>query len=121
MCGGSSPMGYFFYLDSLFSPHGDHFFRVCVFSAWGRGALLGLPPPHNNFCGSSLLLSHFYCPDIYNLSRSWRFQYFMRQLFDPLKKLAPTAPPPPAPTKINNLCPPPMVNISAFHITIRIL
>ena len=32
-------MGYFFYLDSLFSPHGDHFFRVCVFSAWGRGAL----------------------------------------------------------------------------------
>ena len=31
---------------------------------------------------------------------------FLRELFDPPKKLPPS-PPPPAPTKINNFCPPP--------------
>ena len=43
-------MGYFFYLDSLFSPHGDHFFRVCVCGGgggfcMGEGGIIGLAPP----------------------------------------------------------------------------
>ena len=47
--GGVSPMGVFFYVGSLFSPRGGHAIFPCVcggvsFSAWGGGALLGLPP-----------------------------------------------------------------------------
>ena len=72
----------------------------CMGGAGGRGGeLLG------NFC-ESLLLSHFLLHRFYNLSRSWRFGFF-EGVIRSTKKTSPIAPPPPAPTKINNFCPPP--------------
>ena len=68
----------------------------------GGGWIIGLAP-HNNFC-ESLLLSHFLLHRFYNLSRSWRFEFFERVIRS-TKKTSPVAPPPPAPTKINNFCP----------------
>ena len=75
-CGGGWSFPYFFYVGSLFSPRGGHFFRGgggLFFCKGGGGVIIGLAL-HNNFCGSLLLL-HFYCTDIYNLSRSWRFEF----------------------------------------------
>ena len=80
---------------------------VGLLSAWGAGGggeLLGLPP-HNNIC-ESLLLSHFLLHRFYYLSRSWRFEFF-EGVIRSTKKNFPHRPPPPAPTKINNFCPPP--------------
>ena len=107
-------MGVFFYVGSLFSPRGCHF-SVCergggvgLLSAWGSGGggwIIGLAP-HNNFC-EILLLSHFLLHRFYNLSRSWRFEFF-EGVIRSTKKTSPIAPPPPpAPTKISNFCPPP--------------
>ena len=98
--GGVSPMGVFFLCgQSFLSSWGP-----CHFFPFGRslflhgGGLLGLPrPPITSFCGSLLL------PQIFIISRSWRFEFILRELFDPPKKFAP----PPAPIKINNLCTPP--------------
>ena len=72
-------------------------------SGGGGGRIIGLAP-HNNFC-ESLLLSHFLLHRFYNLSRSWRFEFF-EGVIRSTKKTSPIAPPP-APTKINNFCPPP--------------
>ena len=120
LCGGGrvSPMGVFFYVGSLFSPRGCHF-SVCE-RGWGGGSpfsmggaggggggggeLLGLPPI--TIFARAFCCHIFYCtdfiifPDLGGLN-------FLRELFDPPKKLPPSPPPPPAPTKINNFCPPP--------------
>ena len=104
--GGVSPMGIFFLCGQSFLSTWGPFFP-CVgggvsFSAWGGGgSLLGFPPI-TIFAGTSCC-HIFYCTDIYNLPRSWKFEFFWRELFDPPKKIAP----PPVPTKINNLCTPP--------------
>ena len=102
-------MGVFFYVGSLFSPRGCHY-SVCerggvadLLSAWGErgGELLGLPPIT---IFARALLSHFLLHRFYNLSRSWRFEFF-EGVIRSTKKISPIAPP--APTKINNFCPPP--------------
>ena len=64
--GGVSPMGVFLCGQSFLSTYaGAMPFFPCVgggspFLLWGGGgALLGLPPPHNNFCGSLLSQKSF--------------------------------------------------------------
>ena len=62
-------MGVFF-MWAVFSLHvrgGHAIFFVCggiSFSAWGGGALLGLPP-HNNFCGSLLSQKSFQIVEVF--------------------------------------------------------
>ena len=97
--GGSFPYGVwgYFFMWEVFSLH-VRAWRPCLFfpcGGGGGGALLGLPP-HNNFCGSLLSQIFIIFPDRGGLN------LFLRELFDPPKRLAPA----PAPIKINNLCPP---------------
>ena len=103
--GGEFPLwGYFLCVQSFLSTYAGAmpFFRVCggggslfLHGGGGGGALLGLPP-HNSFCGSLLSQIFIIFPDRGGLI------IFLRELFDPPRKL-----PPPAPIKKNNLCPPP--------------
>ena len=107
--GMSFPYGEFFYVGSLFSPRGCHF-SVCErggggspFCMGGAGELLGLPPITifvRAFC-----CHIFYCTDFIIFPDRGGLN-FLRELFDPPKKLPPSPPPPLAPTKINNFCPP---------------
>ena len=84
---GELPLwGYFFYVGSLFSPRGGHaIFSVCsgggggLIFCMGGGALLGLPPI-TIFAGATY---------IFNVSGSWRFEFFWRELFDLPQKIAP--------------------------------
>ena len=94
-------MGVFFYVGSLFSPRGCHF-SVCergggvgLLSAWGErgggGELLGLPPITifvRAFC-----CHIFYCTDFIIFPDRGGLN-FLRELFDPPKKLPPSPPPP---------------------------
>ena len=95
-------MGVFFYVGSLFSPRGCHF-SVCE-RGEGVGLLSAWACPPITIFARAFCCHIFYCtnfiifPDRGGLN-------FLRELFDPPKKLPPS--PPPAPTKINNFCPPP--------------
>ena len=104
-------MGVFFYVGSLFSPRGCHF-SVCERGGWvsflhggsgGGGELLGLPPI--TIFARAFCCHIFYCTDFIIFPDRGGLNFF-RELFD-LPKKFPPSPPPPAPTKINNFCPPP--------------
>ena len=90
--GGVSPMGVFLCGQSfLFTYAGAMPFFPCLggslFLLWGGGALLGLPPPHNNFCGSLLSQKSFQIVE---------GLIFFEGAIRSTQKLAPP-PPPPAP------------------------
>ena len=75
----------------------------CMGGAGGGGELLGLPPI--TIFARAFCCHIFYCTArFYKLSRSWRFEFF-EGVIRSTKKTSPIAPP--APTKINNFCPPP--------------
>ena len=63
------------YVGSL-SLHVGAIFSVLwvSFSVWGGGHFWSCPPPWQFFVGAPCCYS-FYCTDIYNLSRSWRFEF----------------------------------------------
>ena len=111
--GGSFPYGSIF-MWAVFSLHarGGHvIFSVCVgggslFLHGGGGALLGLPP-HNNFCGSLLSQKSFQIVEVL---------IFFEGAIRSTQKTCP----PPAPIKKITSAPPPIVSISASHMTIII-
>ena len=65
----------------------------------GGGELLGITIFARAFC-----CHIFYCTDFIIFPDRGGLN-FLRELFDPPRKLPPSPPSPPAPTKINNFCP----------------
>ena len=93
-------MGVFFYVGSLFSPRGCHF-SVCERGGgWvsflhaggggGGGELLGLPPI--TIFARAFCCRIFYCTDFIIFPDRGGLN-FLRELFDPPKKLPPSPPP----------------------------
>ena len=99
--GGSFPCGGIFSMWAVFSPRRGH----AIFS--GGGALLGLPP-------ITILREPIVITNIFNLSGSWMFDFFGGGAIRSAQK---TCPPPLAPIKINNLCPPPPPHSQYFSFS----
>ena len=108
----SFPYGGIFYVGSLFSPRGCHF-SVCergggwvsfLHRGSGGGELLGLPPI--TIFARAFCCHIFYCTDFIIFPDRGGFKFF-EGVIRSTKKNFPHRPPPPAPTKINNFCPPP--------------
>ena len=104
-CGGvgrSFPYGDIFSMWAVFSLHVGAIFSVCVGGGslflHGGGGIIGLAPITIFAVASCCHI--FYCTDIYNLSRSWRFACSLRNNLNVLKSRPPSlTPPPPPPLK----------------------
>ena len=107
--GDEFPLWGYFFMWAVFSLHVGVIFP-CVRGgvsflhggSGGGGELLGLPPI--TIFARAFCCHIFYCTDFIIFPDRGGLN-FLRELFDPPKKLPPS-PPPPAPTKINNFCPP---------------
>ena len=112
MVGDEFPLWGYFFMWAVFSLHVGVIIPCVRGGGWvsfphggsGGGELLGLPPI--TIFARAFCCHIFYCTDCIIFPDRGGLN-FLRELFDPPKKLPPSPPPPPAPTKINNFCPPP--------------
>ena len=96
--GDEFPLWGYFFMWAVFSPRGCHF-SVCERGGWvsflhggsGGGELLGLPPI--TIFARAFCCHIFYCTDFIIFPDRGGLN-FLRELFDPPKKLPPSHPPP---------------------------